>query len=178
MKAFFLSRLLREKVLLTALMALGAIVWLTGVARRGRGLWLEWRGTSTLLATQQQWLDNRAQIEAAAAKAVGHLDPARTFSSTRLLGELSTIADQVGVRSNTSSEILGTERTNQFAVNTVQFAIRNTGLASLLNFYQELDKRAPYIGVEQFSLTVVPGNPSLLNAMLRVSSVEIMRPGE
>ena len=175
MKAFFLSRMLREEVLLTALLGLGAIVWLTGAGRRTHRLWLDWRATATLLATQQQWLDNRAQIEASATKAIGHLDPSRTFSSTRLLGELSTIADQAGVRSNTSSEILGTERTNQFSVNTVQFAIRNTSLASLLGFYQELDKRAPYIGIEQFSLTVVPGNPMLLNAMLRVSSVEIQR---
>jgi hypothetical protein len=175
MKAFFLSRLLREKVLLTALMALAAIVWLAAVARRGHRLWADWRATNTLLATQQQWLENRAQIEASAAKAVEHLDPSRTYSSTRLLGELSTIADQVGVRSNTSSEILGTERTSQFAVNTIQFSLRNTSWESLKSFYLELSKRAPYIGIEQFSLTVVPGNPLLLNAMLRVSSVEIVR---
>jgi hypothetical protein len=130
---------------------------------------------NTLLATQRQWLSNRAQIEAAAGRAVEHLDPARTYSSTRLLGELSTIADQVGVRSNTSSEILGTERTNQFAVNTIQFSLRNTSWESLKSFYLELSKRAPYIGIEQFSLTIVPGNPLLLNAMLRVSSVEIVR---
>jgi hypothetical protein len=175
MKAFFLSRHVREKVLLTALLALAALVWLTSATRRSHLFWLQWRASSTLLATQRQWLDNRGAIETAAARAVAHLDPTRTFSSPRLLGELSTIADQVGVRSNTSSEILGTERTNQFAVNTVQFAIRNVDLPSLLNFYAELDKRAPYIGLEQFSLTVAPGNPALLNVMLRVSSVEMVR---
>jgi hypothetical protein len=130
---------------------------------------------STVLATQQQWLDQRADIEAAAAQAIAHLDPTRTFSSPRLLGELSMIADRVGVRSNTSSEILGTERTNQFAVNTVQFAIRNADLASVLSFYDELDKRAPYLGLEQFSLSVNPANPALLNVMLRVSSVEMAK---
>jgi hypothetical protein len=175
MKAFFLSRHVREKVLLTTLLALGALVWLAGVARRGHLFWLQWRASAALLATQQQWLDHRADIETAAAKAIEHLDPARTFSSPRLLGELSTIADQVGVRGNTSSEILGTERTNQIAVNTVQFALRNVDLPSLLSFYAELDKRAPYIGIEQFSLTVAPGNAAQLNVMLRVSSVEIVR---
>ena len=175
MKAFFFTRHLREKLLLVALLALGAAIWLTGLARRGRTLWLEGRATTTVLTTQQQWLDNRAGIEADAAKAVEQLDPARTFSSPRLLGELSMIADQVGVRSNTSSEILGTERTSQFAVNTVQFSLRNTDWESLKRFYLELSRRSPYIGLEQFSLTVTPGNPTLLNAMLRVSSVEIVR---
>ena len=175
MKAFFFSRHLREKILIIVLLAMVAVSWLAGVASRGRALWRGWAATSTVLATQQQWLDNRRDIEATATQAVGRLDPARTFSSTRLLGELSTIADQVGVRSNTSSEILGTERTNEFAVNTVQFAIRNADLPSILTFYDEIDKRAPYLGVEQFSLTVNPSNQSLLNVMLRVSSVEIAR---
>ena len=175
MKTFFFSRHLREKILLTTLLALVGIVWLGRVARNARAFWLDWKVNAALLATQQQWLDNRANIEALAAKAVEHLDPARTFSSPRLLGELSTIADQVGVRNGTSSEIRGTEVTNQFSVNTVQVAVRNADMLSLLNFYDELDKRAPYIGLEEFSLTVNPGNPSQLSAVMLVSSVEINR---
>lgn len=175
MKAFFFSRHFREKVLLTALLALVAVVWLVRVARSSRALWLEGRTAAATLATQQQWLDNRATIEVAAAKAIEHLDPARTFSSTRLLGELSTIADKIGVRTNTASEIIGTDRTSLFSINTVQFSLRNTDWDSLKRFYLELSQRSPYIGIEQFSLTVNPGNPTLLNATLRVSSVEIVR---
>ena len=175
MKAFFFSRHSREKVLLAALLALVAIIWLTRVARSGRELWLEWQTTAAMLATQQQWLDNRASIEVAAAKAIEHLDPARTFSSPRLLGELSTIADKIGVRTNTSSEIIGTDRTSLFSINSVQFSLRNTDWDSLKRFYLELSQRSPYIGIEQFVLTVNPTNPTLLNATMRVSSVEIAR---
>jgi hypothetical protein len=175
MKTFFFSRHIREKILLTTLLALVAIVWLGRVARSARAFWVDWRANATVLATQQQWLNNRASIEASAAKSIAHLDPARTFSSPRLLGELSTIADQVGVRNGTSSEILETQLTNQFSVNTVQVAVRNADLPSLLSFYDELEKRAPYIGLEQFSLSANPTNPSLLSAVMRVSSVEINR---
>ena len=175
MKTFFFSCHIREKILMTTLLALVAIVWLGRVGRSFRVFWAEWRATSAELAMQQQWIDNRAGIEAAAAKAIEHLDPARTFSSPRLLGELSTIADQVGVRASTASEGLGTEPTNQFSVNTVQFAVRNIDLRSLLNFCDELDKRSPYIGLEQFSLTVNPSNPTLISAVMKVSSVEISR---
>jgi hypothetical protein len=175
MKAFFLSRLMREKLLLTALVGLAAVTWLSSVARRGRAVWMEGRATRAVLTTQQQWLDNRKSIQDAAGRAISRFDPARTFSSTRLLGELSQIADQVGVRSNTSSEILGTEPTNQFAVNTVQFNIRNADMAAVLNFCKELDQRSPYIGVEQFTLALAPGKAALLNVTLRLSSVEIVR---
>ena len=126
-----------------------------------------------MLADQRRSLADRAAVEAAATKAIAHLDPARTFSGPRLLGELSTIADRVGVRNNTSSEILGTDRTSGFSVNTVQFAIRNVELPAVLSFCDELDKRAPYIGLEQFSIAVNPANPVFLNVMLRVSSVEM-----
>ncbi len=173
MKTFFLGRHFREKVLLTAFVALAAAIWLTSVGRRARVFWTDWRTTSALLANQRSSLADRASVEAAAARSVAHLDPSRTFSSPRLLGELSSIADRVGVRSNTSSEILGTERTSQFSMNTVQFAIRNAELPAVLSFCAELDKRSPYIGLEQFSLAVNPANPAFLNVMLRVSSVEM-----
>jgi hypothetical protein len=175
MKTFFFSRHIREKILLTTLLALVAIVWLGREVRNARAFWAEWRANAADLATQQQWIDNRASIETAAVKAIEHLDPARTFSSPRLLGELSAIADQVGVRNSTSSEILGTEPTSQFSVNTVQVAVRNIDLPALLGFYNELDKRSPYVGIEQFSLTVNPANPALVSVVMRVSSVEINR---
>ncbi len=175
MKAFFLSRHFREKILLIAFAVLVAATWLISVGRRGRTFLQEWRATSSVLADQRRSLAERAAVEAEASRAIAHLDPARTFSAPRLLGELSTIADKVGVRNNTSSEILGTERTSEFSVNTVQFAIRNVELPAVLSFSDELDKRAPYIGLEQFSIAVNPANPVFLNVMLRVSSVEMAK---
>jgi hypothetical protein len=175
MKAFFFSRHSREKVLIMIFVALVAVVWLLRVERNSRALWLEWRTAAATLATQQQSLDNRTQIEAAAAKAVEHLDPSRTFSSTRLLGELSTIADKIGVRSNTQSEIVGTDRSSLFSINSVQFSLRKTDWDSIKRFYLELSQRSPYIGIVGFSLAAEPGNPTLLNAILQVSSVEITR---
>ena len=164
-----------EKLLLTALVALAAVIWLLRVGRSSRPLWLEWRTAATTLATQQEWIDNRANIEVAAAKAIEHLDPARTFSSPRLLGELSTIADQVGVRANTASEIIGTDRTSLFSSTRCSSPCATpTGTRSSAST-SSFHRRSPYIGIEQFSLTVNPSNPTLLNATLRVSSVEIVR---
>jgi len=175
MKSFFFSRLLREKLLITALLGLAAAVWFSHVSRSGRLFLADWRANTTVLKTQQQWIDNSAQIQVAATKAVDHLDPSRTFNGSRLLGELTSIADQVGVRSNTSGENLSPQTTGQFSVNTVKFSVRNVDLPAILNFHAELEKRAPYIGLEQFSLVANPSNPTLLSATLNVSSVEINR---
>ena len=47
--------------------------------------------------------------------------------------------------------------------------------ATLKQFYLELSKRSPYIGIEQFSMQVDRANPALLNANFQISSVEISR---
>jgi len=174
MKAFFFTRLLREKLLLVFFTALVAVVWLSAWGGRMARFWSEQRRTTSELETQQLWLNNRQQIEVAARAAVEHLDPARTFDAARLVGELGVIASGAGL-TNTSSESPRTEQTSEFAVNTVEFSIRRADYGALQRFYQELSKRAPYITIEQISLQADRSNPALLNASLRAASVEIAR---
>lgn len=174
MKALFLSRLFREKVLLVAFAALIAGVWLWSWKDRAARFWAAQRHTTVELRDQALWLSNHQQIEDEARKAVEHLDPSRTFDAARLVGEIAVIASGAGLK-DTAGEAPRTEQTAGFAVNSVEFSIRKADLASLLRFYDELGKRAPYITIEQLSLAADRANPALLNASLRVVSVEIAR---
>jgi len=173
LKAFFLGRLLREKVLLTVFTALAALMWLSNYSRRARSAWTAQHHTALELATQKQWLANRAAIEAAALKAVKDLDPARTFDDTRLVAELSSLARDNGLKF--TNDTPRTESSGQFAVHTVQFNLPKATWESLQKFYGLLAQRSPYIGIEQFSVAADPSNGFYLNASLRVSSVEIVR---
>jgi hypothetical protein len=173
MKAFFYSCRLREKLLLTGFLLLAAAIWLSSEARRGTARWREWRATARVLQNQRDTIDHRAATEAALTRAAAHLDPARTFNSGTLVGELSRITDQLGVSATSASEIIGTERSGQLAVNTVNCTVRNISLSALLSLVAELDKRAPYIGIEQFMLNVAPNGA--LTVSLRISSVEVVR---
>ncbi len=172
-KSFFLGRLLREKVLLTAFAALGALMWLSNFTGRARKSYTTAHQTTLELNEQQQWLNNRAAIEAAAVKAVKDLDPSRTFDDTRLVGELSGLARDNNLKF--SNDTPRTERSGQFAVHTVQFNLPKADWDGLKKFYSQLAQRSPYIGIDQFSLAADLGNPAQLNASLRVSSVEIIR---
>lgn len=174
MKAFFLTRQLREKLLLLGLIALAAMTWVSSVSNRGRAFWRDFSQTSALLAEQKHWLRQQERIESEVDTAVRNLDPKRTFDGVRLQAELDAIARTTGV-SNTSGDDVRTERTSQFSVHSMQFTIRNVDYGSLVRFYQELSKRAPYIGIEQFRIVANRSNPAQLNASLRVSSVEIAR---
>lgn len=172
-KAFFLSRLLREKVLLTAFAALGALMWLSNFTGRAKKAYDTAHKTTLDLKTQQLYLDKKSDIEAAALKAVKDLDPSRTFDDTRLVGELSGLARDNNLKF--SNDTPRTEQSGQFAVHTVQFNLPKADWEALKKFYSQLSERSPYIGIDQFSLAADLGNPAQLNASLRVSSVEIIR---
>lgn len=174
MKAFFLSRLLREKVLLLGLTAIAAVMWLSATSKRVRLFWVEARGTSAELADQKQWLGQRQRIENDMNAAVARLDPSRTFDVARLQSELDSIAHSVGINKDFAADDSKTTASGQLSVSTVRFVIRNTSWPLIKGFYQELAKRAPYIGIEEFMVSSNRANGQL-TASLRVSSVEITR---
>ncbi len=174
MKAFFLSRLLREKILLLAFTLLGAAIWLSGVGERVGTQVRALRMTSTDLDVQQRWLLQRERIEKEAGLAIEHLDPSRSFDSVRLQGELNTLARAAGLANYDVSDSR-TVRSSQFAVHSVQFSARNADIGALIKFYQALGQRAPYLGLEQFALASNRANPAQLTASWRVTSVEIAR---
>ena len=175
MKAFFLSRLLREKILLLGLAAVAAVMWLSATSTRVRGFWREASMTSSELDDQKRWLGERERIQAEAKAAVEHLDPAKTYDSVRLGAELYAIAREVGITRDTSIDDTQAAPGPQFSINSVRFVIRNGEWGAIKRFYEELSKRTPYIGIEEFTIFSNRANPAQLTASLRVSSVEITR---
>ena len=173
LKAFFLGRLLREKLMLVVFVALGAAMWLASFSSRASRTFLEVRATRSQLAEHKQWLNSRETIESAAVEAVKNLDPAQTLDDTRLVGELSALAREHNLKF--TNDTPQTDRSAQFAVHTVQVTLPRADWEVLQKFYFALSRRSPYIGITQFNLSADRANAALLNASLRVSSVEIVR---
>jgi hypothetical protein len=174
LKAFFLSRLLREKLMLVLFLALGAATWLANFSGRASRTWIEVTATRNELQNQIQWLESRETIETAAEQAVRNLDPAQTLDDTRLVGELSLLSQEHNLKF--TNDTPKTERSAQFAVHTVRVRLQRADYEVLRNFYFALSRRSPYIGITEFSVTADrASNGALLNASLLVSSVEIVR---
>jgi hypothetical protein len=174
LRAFFLSCFLREKVLLTGFVLLAAAVWLSSIAGQVSRFSHNVRVTSSSLNEQQLWLSNRTMIEAQAEAAAGRLDAVKTLDATRLLAEVSAIATETGLKGTTTGESKD-ENSGQFSVHTLQFNVTKVDWATLKQFYLELSKRSPYIGIGQYSMQVDRANPALLSASFQISSVEIAR---
>ena len=172
LRAFFLARLLREKVLLVALVLILAVLWLSNWSGRvGHFLSVE-HETTIALKQQAHWLANRAKVENATRKAAGRFDPSKTLDNTRLLAAVSALANDAGLKNYTSGESQDISN-GPFSVHTLQFTVTKVDWAALNAFYASVQQRSPYIGIEQFALMVDRANPLMLNASMKVSSVEI-----
>jgi hypothetical protein len=183
-KALFISRLLREKILILCLLLLGAGIWVFSYAGRGKDLYQRYRSTSEDLTVQAMWLGREVAIQENAKKAITQLDPAKSLNSVKLNAEIKNIANEAGLGSSVQIDDFRDQTLNQFAVHSLRFTVRKANYPALVKFYTEVQKRSPYIGLgcwdlkEQFTLQADPSpNPATttLTAMMRLTSVEVVK---
>lgn len=173
LRAFFLSRLLREKILLLGFILIGLLWWLSAFGTRATRFWREQRATTSELVTQEQWLKNRMAIQEAAKKAASRLDPAQTLDRTRLNAAVNQAASEAGLK-NGGTTSAASDTAGQFTIHTVTYQVAGADYGNLQNFYLKLNQRAPYIGIESFLLYPTnPNDPTKFTLNLRISSVEI-----
>lgn len=170
MKKAFLRRSPRERFLLLVFLAAVAVLWLVSAMERLQARRTEGRLVAGQLDTQKFWLDQKAGIDARAAKAGTVFDRARTLDATRLVGEVSALARAAGL--SAATEAPRTQRTGQFAYHTVQVTFNRAELPALIRFYRALGQRAPYLALEEVSLVANRANPAQIDARFTVFSVE------
>lgn len=173
LRHYFLTRALREKLLLVAFIAIGALWWLSAFGTRAGTLWRDQHRTTLRLAEQAQWIKNRTKIEETAQKTAQRLDPAKTLNGNQLVTTVAQIASEAGLK-NTVSGTPTTERSGQFAVHTAEYNINQAEWDPLKTFYEALQQRSPYISVERFMLSAAANAPAKLTLSLKVVSVEIV----
>ncbi len=172
MKNFFARRSLRERLLLLIFL-LGALAWwLPAALGRAVALRRAWHSAGIERQSQELWLSNRERVSQRVAAAARILDPARTLDGSRAFAELTRIT------SGLSAEVGGqrSERSDQFALHSMQVTIRRADLSALLQFYEQLAAFAPYLAIEQCTLNTDRANPGRLNAVFRIYAIEITRP--
>src|ERR1043165_2276996 len=111
LRIFFLTRLLREKLLLVAFAAVALLIWLSGFSARAGVFLRAQRATTAQLKEQDMWIANEGQIKIAAEKAAAQFDPNRTLNSTLLFTKVKQLANEAGLK-NTSNQGMDPEVTN------------------------------------------------------------------
>lgn len=174
MRAFFLSRTLREKLLVLVFATAVAAVWLAAAAGRLGRVGQAWHSVSVEQADQRLWLGHRPAVERRTAGAVRDFEPGRTLDASHLIGEVSALAAAAGL--TVGIDPPRTQRTDRFSYHTVLVTFRRAGLDALVNFYEALGRRAPYLSLEQCTLAADRTDPAQLNATFVIFSVEVDAP--
>ncbi len=172
MKNFFNSKTMRERVLMAAFILIGALWWGTSLLGRTQLLKQEWKITSADIDEQQNWLKNKTQVEQRTLKVTAQLNPAKTFNATQAFTEVNRLTQGMEVTIGETR----TERSENFAMHSLQVTIRKVGMPSLIKFYLELSQKAPYLGIDKCSISMDRANPGQVNAAIRIYSVEMLTP--
>lgn len=173
MKRFFLVRTNRERLLILVFLFAAGVVWLLSASARLGGHWRAHREAATDLVAQRLWLERRTDIEARATRAAANLVPERTLDATHLVGEVSAMAARAGL--SPAMESPRTQRNDPFSYHTVQVAFRRADLGAIVRFYRELGSRAPYLALEECTLSASRANPAELDAQFTIFSVQVTR---
>jgi hypothetical protein len=148
--------------------------WGSAYVRRSGVFWQQQRATTAALKEQTFWLNNRTKIDEAAQKAASRLVPEQTLDATRLAAAVNQAAREAGLK-NYGTTPAPDQTNGQFTIHSVNAQATQADYEALQKFYLNLQQRAPYIAIESFTLSSVRNNASLLNLVLRVSSVEVAR---
>ena len=174
-RAFFLSRALREKLLLVVFIGIAALWWASSFIARTSSFWREQRTTTLRLKEQAEWIKNKVVIDETAVKTASRLDPTKTLNGNQLITTVSQLATEAGVKNFQTGGSTVTTTSGQFAVHSQEFVIRNVEWDALSRFYEALQRRSPYISLERFTLVSAPNNAAQLTLNLKVTSVELTR---
>ena len=176
LRAYFLNRHPRERILVMSFLAASALVWLFSFGGRALRFWNAYSRDSRTIASNTAVINSRADVEARSRAAVEVLDPARTYNQANLFSEVSNMANSAGFRNRNiayGTDIPG----EQYSVHSVGLQVSGiTDWEAINRFYLLLNEKRPYINLRNFTMRVVGTPPSItytLNA--QIASVERQR---
>lgn len=172
MKSYFMTRNLREKLLVLMMLVVGLVIWISFFAERAGVLMAERRSVNLLGEELGVYIDNRDLIRERAEAGIRNLEPSLTLNATRLSVDAGAMARENGL--NPSIDSPRTEPGDVFSYHTIVMTVNEADLGALINFTNELQARAPYMALEQLSINA-RSNPMLLDARYRISAVELNR---
>ncbi len=162
---------LRERVLLTVFLWFSVLAWLVSAVNSLGTARQNWSQAGALLDSQEEWFDNREDIEKQLESALQRLDPQKTYSGARLVGLLDNFARETGANSDINAP--DTQRGDIFNIHEVRVRFNKADIAALIEFDKKIKGQSPYLGLESVQVNAQKSDPRLLNARFIISSFEL-----
>ncbi len=146
-------------------------IWLNSQIEQYRELNNARSVTRANLAEQALWLEDSENIARRLTEALELVDPARTFSSVQLSGQIDGIAR--ASRLTADIDAVNTREGLIFNDHRVNVRLSRIKLDRLINFTERLAGEAPYITLNRLRLVANRANPEELDAQFEITSFEL-----
>ncbi|MGF1485066.1 MAG: hypothetical protein ACFBZ8_11960 [Opitutales bacterium] len=163
---------LREKLMLTALVWVLVLVWLITWTGRFGTVQRTYTTATASMDAAMEMMQEAPRIDAEIRAVVAELDPSLTFDHRRLTLEVDSLARRLGLRRiNLSTP--RSEDSDAFVFHTMRFEADQASLAKLIEFEAALRERSPYISLESLKIDPLERNPNLVKATFVLRSFEL-----
>jgi hypothetical protein len=162
MKSYFLSRHIREKILLLAIIAFAIALWGSKLYSRTNDLRTATKKADAILKEQTEEIANLDYEEQRKDEAIRDLDPAKSYDNLKLISHVTAIAEKVNLNQNgvqnTSFQAPIVTKLPLMNLTKMRLQLSNVEMADVVNFYRELANDSPYISIAQFRITAANTN--------------------
>lgn len=161
----------RERVMLVALLVVGAMIWGSYFMKRWDSVHAQLSEARKETENQRLWLRSLPQFEAKRNAVLGQMDKSKTFNASQLVGWFDNIARTLKLRHTLSAPTVTAD--SIFTRNTLSVNLRNVNLEQLLSIERQIRELHPYLSLDEMTIVANPADQRLLNIRLTLSSFEI-----
>lgn len=173
LRAGFLARSRREKVLAVAFLIVLAVIWLSSLVSRAKSYSAEIRIAKADANDQAQWLDNAETIEARYNEAVSLISDAALPTRSEVLAQIDALVRKYQFTFRIDPP--RSQSRDRLTFHSIAVNIDKGDFDQLQSFQAELVSTLPTVNLEQITLAADSRNPSQLNARLRLVAVEFQK---
>jgi hypothetical protein len=164
---------LRERVMFLAFVWGIVLIWFIVLAHQLAKLRDAVHATQHDTQNQKLVLDQEQVISTKLSQMLSKFDKANVINASQLFGLVAQFAKDSNLPNAQVTQQHVGQTSDIFKVNTVNVHFVNASLHDLVLFASRIEDRTPYLAIDDMSLTPNPINPTLLEATMRVSSLEL-----
>jgi hypothetical protein len=174
LKAYFLSLQTRERILVGSFCMIAALVALVFFTKKAGAFWTKESSLRARIKVQDGVIASREAVEKRARDASAKLVPGESLSQAQLNSRVNSIAQTAGVRNPGINGLPDEAVANaNVAIHAVRVTLSNVAWTNLRDFYVELQKKRPYITIDDMSVTMGDQRTGLHNVVMKLSSIEV-----
>ena len=174
LEGYFKRMSLREQFLTLLFVLVMLSIW-SGNCFKRYGQWISAKKeASSILQTQQLWLDQADKYSAEAAQAKEQLDTARTYTATQLSGQIDKLLRQSQLSNLADIDPVRSKEGEIFNEHTIRVRLKRINIKQLIELNKLLRQQTPYINQQSMRITANRSKPEELDVRYEISSLELI----